>query len=130
MSRKWVNVKQRASGALLLTGVRWGASFWARLRGLMFRAGLRPGEALILVEPHESRTATSIHMFWVPFPIAAVWINAAGRVVDQVKALPWRPFYAPRAPACYTLETAPDFLEKVHIGDELVFEDCPPPVGR
>lgn len=94
-----------------------------RLRGLMFRSRLRVGEALILVEPRESRSATAIHMFFVPFAIAAIWINNSGRVVDKVLARPWRPFYAPRAPARYTLETDPAFLDGVAIGDELVFED-------
>jgi uncharacterized membrane protein (UPF0127 family) len=129
-----VNVKHRASGATLLAGARWCASFLCRLRGLMFRSGLRAGEALILVEPRESRSATAIHMFFVPFAIAAIWINTSGRVVDKVLARPWRPVYAPRAPARYTLETHPAFLDRVAIGDELVFEDCvasaAPPAGR
>ena len=130
MARHWVNVKKRTSGEVLLTGARWGASFGARLRGLMFRRGLKAGEALILVEPREGRAAVSIHMFCVPFAIAAVWLDAAGRVVDKVKALPWRPYYAPRAPARYILETAPEFLDKVNLDDELVFEDCLPPAAR
>lgn len=125
MPRQFVNVKNRATSVVLLTGVRWCASFLSRLRGLMFRSGLRPGEALVLVEAGDSRSATSIHMFFVPFSIAAVWVNSAGRVVDKVEARPWRPFYAPRQPARYVLETAPDFLNKVSLGDELVFEDSP-----
>jgi uncharacterized membrane protein (UPF0127 family) len=127
MSRRYVNIKQRASGALLLTGAHWCTSFLSRFLGLMFRSHLREGEALILVEAHDSRSATSIHMFFVPFAIATVWINSVGQVVDKVKALPWRPFYAPRSPARYVLETHPEFLEKVSLGDELVFEECPPP---
>jgi hypothetical protein len=61
-------------------------------------------------------------MFFVPFAIATVWINSAGRVVDKVLALPWRPFYGPRAPARYILETHPEFLDRVNLDDELVFE--------
>src|SRR5689334_12066503 len=112
MPQRYVNIKQRASGALVLAGAQWCASFLSRLLGLMFRSGLREGEALILVEAHDSRSATSIHMFFVPFAIATVWINSAGQVVDKVKALPWRPFYAPRSPARYVLETDPKFLDK------------------
>jgi uncharacterized membrane protein (UPF0127 family) len=125
-----VNVKHRASGALLLAGARWCASFLCRLRGLMFRPRLRAGEALILVEPRDSRSAAAIHMFFVPFAIAAIWIDNSGRVVDKALALPWRPFYAPRAPARYVLETDPAFLDQVSVGDELVFEDSPSPAGR
>ena len=127
MPQRYVNLKQRTSGALLLTSAQWCPSFLSRFLGLMFRSHLREGEALILVEAHDSRSATSIHMFFVPFAIATVWIKSAGRVVDKVKALPWRPFYAPRSPARYVLETNPEFLDKVSIGDEVVFEDCPAP---
>lgn len=96
----------------------------------MFRRRLAPGEALLLVEAVESRAAASIHMLFVPFPIAAIWINSAGRVVDLVEAKPWRPFYAPRAPARYTLEAEPEILNRVSIGDEVVFEDNAVGAGR
>ena len=122
-SPRLIHLRQRATGQMLLPNVRWCASFFCRLRGLMFRRALRPGEALMLVEGRDSRSATAIHMFFVPFSIAAVWINSAGRVVDQVEARPWRPFYAPREPARYTLETDPAFLQKISLGDEIVFED-------
>lgn len=117
-----VNVRYRSTGKLLLAGAHWCESFWCRLRGLQFRSELKAGEALILAEPRESRAATSIHMFFVSFPIAVVWINTAGRVVDKVEALPWRPYYAPRSPARYTLEAEPEFLKRIEIGDEVVFE--------
>ena len=121
-----VNVMRRSSGEVLVRRARWCASYGSRLRGLMFRSGLAEGEALVLVEGADSRTTTAIHMFFVPFPIAAIWINSGGRVVDKALAEPWRPMYAPRAPARYVLEAAPELLEKVVIGEELVFEDCLP----
>ncbi len=95
-----------------------------RLQGLMFRPPLRAGEALILVEARDSRVSTTIHMFGVSFPIAAVWIDDECRIVDKALALPWRPYYAPREPARYILEARPEFLERVNIGDEVSFEDC------
>jgi uncharacterized membrane protein (UPF0127 family) len=127
--REWVDIRLRdkdsAGGPPLLRRVRWGASFVWRLRGLMFRSSIKPGDALLLVEPRQGRAAVSIHMFFVPFTIAAVWIDNSGRVVDKVAARPWRPYYAPREPARFTLETHPEFLDRVSIGDELVFEDSP-----
>ena len=119
-----VNIRNQKSGEIVLRQVRWCASYLSRLRGLMFRSGRKAGEALVLVEAADSRTTTSIHMFFVPFAIAAIWIDSQGRVVDKAVAKPWRPFYAPRTPARYVLETAPEFLGKVTIGDELVFEDA------
>lgn len=89
----------------------------------MFRRALAESEGLVLVERRESRIDTSIHMFFMRFPIAAIWLDARFRVVDTCLARPWRPFYAPRAPAQYTLETSPELLKKISIGDELVFEN-------
>jgi len=88
----------------------------------MFRPRLSPGEALLLDERSDSRAGAAIHMFFVPFAIAAVWINSAGFVVDKVLARPWRPFYGPRAPARYILETHPDFLSRIEVNEELDFD--------
>jgi uncharacterized membrane protein (UPF0127 family) len=121
--REWVAVRDRRSGLVLIERARWCASFTTRLRGLMFRPPLQAGEALILVEARDSRAAATIHMLGVSFPIGAVWIDESGRIVDKTLALPWRPYYAPRAPARYILETQPEFLERVTFGDEVAFEE-------
>ena len=117
-----VTLRHTVTGQPLLTRVRWADSFGSRLRGFMFRRRLAPGEALVLVEARESQLATSIHMFFVSFALGVVWLDSAGRVVDKVVALPWRPYYAPRGPARYILETHPDFLARVAIGDVLAFD--------
>lgn len=119
---RFVRIRQRHTGQDVLARVRWADSFAARLRGFMFRRALAPGEALILAEPAESRAATSIHMFFVPFPLGVAWVNSAGQVVDTVIAQPWQPFYAPQAPARYVLETHPDVVAGVRVGDEWDFE--------
>ncbi|MBP7692046.1 MAG: DUF192 domain-containing protein [Anaerolineales bacterium] len=118
----WRVVVNRRTGVRLAARARWCASFGCRLRGLMFQRALPPEEALLLVEPRESRAGASIHMFFVPFSIGVVWVNTAGRVVDTVLAEPGRPYYAPRAPARYTLEAAPAVLDSVAIGDDVDFE--------
>lgn len=112
----------KSTNTILLSNVQWCDSFFCRLRGLMFRRALAEGEGLLLVEGRESRMDTTIHMFFMNFPIAAVWLDARFRVVDTCWAKPWRPFYAPRAPAQYTLETSPELLKRISIGDELAFE--------
>src|SRR5690349_6013156 len=113
MAARCAALRHRATGALLLPRVRPCAPVTRRLRGLLFRQALTSGEALLLDERRDSRAATAIHMFFVPFAIAAVWIDTSGRVVDKVLALPWRPFYGPRAPARYILETDPAFLDRI-----------------
>lgn len=112
----------KATNRVLLGNLAWCDSFFSRLRGLMFRRALGESEGIVLVEKRESRLDTSIHMLFMSFSIATVWLDSKFRVVDVCLAKPWRPFYASRAPAQYVVEASPSLLEKVSIGDELIFE--------
>ena len=116
-----VRVVRRQTGEVLVPSARWCASRLCRLRGLQFRTGLQTGEGLILVKPADSIVNSSIHMFFVFFPIAAVWINGQGRVTSAQLARPWRPYYASPEPARYVLEASPDLLERMAVGDEVDF---------
>lgn len=116
-----VKIINRRSGQVLIESARWCGSRLCRLVGLQFRRGLAPGEAIVLAHRSDSVATSSIHMFFVFFPIAAVWIDGRGRVTSAQLARPWRPYYASRAPARYVLETTPDFLERIAVGDEVEF---------
>jgi uncharacterized membrane protein (UPF0127 family) len=121
MSR-FTNIVSRSSGEILFPAARWCDGSLCRLRGLQFRRGLGEGEGLILVGGSDSVAKSSIHMLFVFFPIAAVWISSAGRVTHATLARPWRPYYASPEPARYVFETTPSFLERVQVGDEVDFE--------
>jgi uncharacterized membrane protein (UPF0127 family) len=114
----------RRTGQVLATQLRLCNTFWTKLRGLMFRRSLKPGEALVFSYARESIAGSSIHMFFVPFPIAAIWLDAERRVVDQALARPFRPYYASRAPAQYLIEGAPELLAHAERGDVFAFEEC------
>ena len=116
---KVVNVQ----GQPLLSRVKWCATFGSKLRGLMFRRSIAADEGLILAETRSSIAATSIHMFCVPFDIAAVWLDEDCRVVHKVLAKPWRPYYAAPRPARYVLEGPPALLDRITIGETLRFEE-------
>jgi uncharacterized membrane protein (UPF0127 family) len=112
-----------SKGDVLLARVKWCDTFATRLRGLTFRKPLAPDEGLVLVEAHAGIAATSIHMFFVNFDIAAVWLDDDRRVVHKALARAGRPYYAPPAPARYVLEGLPALLERVAIGEALRFEE-------
>ena len=58
---------------------------WTRLRGLLGRSGLGPDEGLLI------RPTNSIHMFFMRFPIDAVFLDRDLVVLRVVPALaPWR----------------------------------------
>lgn len=117
----WMAVWNETRGERLLGRVRRCASFLCHLRGLTFRRTLGDDEGILLVGRQESRTGTAIHMFFVFLPIAAIWLDRTGRVVDVRLARPFRPLYVPRAPARDVLEGPPTLLEQVQIGDQLRF---------
>ena len=60
-------------------------SFWARLRGLMGRPNLSPGEGLVLFGDN------SIHMFFMRFPIDVLYLDTDSRIIRLDESLrPWR----------------------------------------
>jgi uncharacterized membrane protein (UPF0127 family) len=119
---RWVEVRNRTQGRLVIRA-RWCASFACRLRGLMFRRRLAPGEGLLLVERSAGRTQTAIHMAMVFFPLGVIWLDDRRQVVDTRVALPWR-VYLPSNAARYVLEAEPGVLECVARGDVLEFLDA------
>jgi uncharacterized membrane protein (UPF0127 family) len=120
---KWRILRNAQTNNVVLARTRLCDTFWCRFRGLQFVRHLPTDEGLLFVTGSESRTNTSIHMFFMFFSIAVVWLDASGTVVDQCLAKPWRPAYAPRKPAQYFLEANPDVLERVKIGDRLKFDE-------
>lgn len=99
-------------------------TFFTQLRGLTFRSGIAPQEGLLLVGKRDSRLDSSIHMLFVPFDLAVIWINTGMQVVDKVLAKPWRPAYFSRQPAKYVLEIHPERWVDFEIGDGVEFKDA------
>jgi uncharacterized membrane protein (UPF0127 family) len=98
-------------------------TFWKRGRGLMLRRkkAVEEGRVFLFVERRESVAQATIHMLFVFFPIAVVWLDAHKQVVDKALARPFRPYYAPRQPAQYYVEGHPTLLGQVSPGDRLEF---------
>lgn len=68
-----------AQNALIADGL------FPRMRGLLGRESLGPGEGLIL------RPCNSIHTFFMRFPIDAVFLDRSGLVIKAYHSLPaWR----------------------------------------
>lgn len=119
----WRTVR-RAEGGEVLLRARWCTGFWCKFKGLMLRAGLSPDEGLVFVYRRESVMETSIHMLFMRFAIAAIWLDSTGTVVDKALAKPWRLAYAPKKAAQYVLEAPVALLERVTVGERLVFEEA------
>ena len=97
-------------------------SFSCRLRGLMFTRTINFTSGLLIVERNDSIMGASIHMMFMNYDIAAIWINSRMEVVDVQRVQRWRLSCSPQAPARFILETHPDRLDEFKIGDNLHFE--------
>jgi uncharacterized membrane protein (UPF0127 family) len=113
-----VRIVHRRTGAVLADRVERAVSMRARLRGLLGRASLPEGEALV-IEP-----CASIHTFFMRFPIDAAFLARDGRVVRAISGL--RPWRATRIypSAALVVELPAGALRRAQVaeGDALVFE--------
>jgi uncharacterized protein len=78
----------RRNGAVLAQRVERATRAWERMRGLLGRRELPPGDALA-IEP-----CTSIHTFFMAFAIDAAFLDRNGKVIRALADL--RPFRATR----------------------------------
>jgi uncharacterized membrane protein (UPF0127 family) len=104
--------------------IKYCDTFLTQLRGLTFHSELARDEGLLLVGTRDSRLESAIHMLFVPFDLAVIWINSAMQVVDKVLAKSWRPAYFSRQPARYVLEIHPERWGEFEIGDGVEFKDA------
>ena len=91
------------------------ASPFFRLKGLLGRSELRPGEGLLL------RPASAIHTFFMRFSIDAVFLDQEWRVVgisDDVR--PWRAASSRGAKAVLELPAGESARRGLRIGDQLL----------
>jgi len=123
MSGQWRILRNTDTGKVILARAKWCTSFFCHLKGLQFVRHLPEGQGILFVTSSESRTNTSIHMFFMFISIGVLWLDKSGRVVDKTLAKPWRPYYASSTPAQYFIEANPSILEQVEIGDVLRFDE-------
>jgi uncharacterized membrane protein (UPF0127 family) len=76
---------EREDGSVVCERCEVAETILARMRGLLGRKGLAPGEGLLI------RPASSIHMLFMRFPIDAVFLDSSLRVLGIAASLrPWR----------------------------------------
>ncbi len=115
-----MRAENRTRGRTLAREVRVAATFGRRLRGLIGRPPLEPGEGLLI------RPCSGIHTFFMRSAIDAVFLDGDGRVVAALGPIPpWR------ATAVYTraeavLELPPGTVADTgtQAGDEVALDPC------
>ena len=103
-------------GSELIANLLVAESTGARMRGLLGRTALARDTALLI------RPCRSIHMWFMRFPIDAVFLDENLRVLKIYRKLrPWQLAFAPRGTTS-VLETAEDVMDAVSIGDILTVD--------
>jgi uncharacterized membrane protein (UPF0127 family) len=93
-------------------------SLWARMRGLLGRAGLAADQGLLIPK------TSSIHMFFMRFPIDAVFLDREFRVRRIAADLPpWRIAWARGAKSVLELPAGAAARAGLEIGSRLAWHD-------
>jgi uncharacterized membrane protein (UPF0127 family) len=106
---------KKADGTVICARCDVAATPLKRMRGLLGRSSLAPEEGMLF------RPAGSIHMFFMRFPIDAVFCTRDLEVIDVARDLqPWKT--AGRKGAKVVVELASGAAREVHPGDRLVLD--------
>lgn len=110
-----MNLSIQRSGESLCERCLVAARPFARMKGLLGRAGLGPGEGLLL------RPGGSIHTWFMRFPIDAVFLDEEMRVLRVATGVkPWRLAGCRGARAVLELSSGECERRGVRPGDRLV----------
>src|SRR2546421_7933973 len=112
MRKPQIATLKKEDGTLVCERCVVAASPLARMKGLLGRDALEPGEGILL------RPAGSIHMLFMRFPIDAIFCDRDLVVIDVARDLaPWK--FAARRGARQVIEVAAGAAADVSAGDRL-----------
>jgi uncharacterized membrane protein (UPF0127 family) len=115
-----VGVRNATRDTVIADRARVASSLGDRMVGLLATAEVLPGEGLLI-----ERTS-SIHMFFMRYPIDVVFFDKNGRVTKLVHRLkPWRIVpWAPGARDCLELRAGALDGTETQVGDQLEIRDA------
>jgi uncharacterized membrane protein (UPF0127 family) len=117
MARPVVRISTE-SGRVVCERCELAESTFARMRGLLGRDGLERGSGMLI-----DRTG-SVHMFFMRFPIDAVFLDRTRKVVGiRHRLAPWRVAWARHAVATLELPAGAASEAGLERGDVLVLEN-------
>jgi uncharacterized protein len=109
-----MTVVRKEDGGVVCERCLVADSAWLRMKGLLGRSELPDDEGILL------RPCSSVHMFFMRFPIDAVFLDREQRVIKVAANLrPWRMATARRAKAVLELPAGGCERRGVREGDRL-----------
>jgi uncharacterized membrane protein (UPF0127 family) len=99
-----------------------------RRKGLLGRESLDPGQGVLLVMPRRLRLSLlhTIHMFGVPFELAAAWLDEEGFILEARLARPGRMYVPPGILTGnrFILELHPEYLPQLRSGHRVRWREA------
>ena len=110
-------VLKRPGGVVLCERCELADTVPTRMRGLLGRDGIEPGQGLLI------KPTNSVHMFFMRFAIDAVFVDRDGVVLDVVPGLrPWRMAGCRGARAALELPAGAAARYGITVGERLSLE--------
>lgn len=108
-----------SNNSVLAEEVILAESLPLRLKGLLGRSGLKPGQAMVL------KPCISVHTFFMRFSIDVAFVDGANRVIKAIPDLrPWRSTgIYPSARLCIEMPAGTLASTRTSSGDPLIFRD-------
>jgi uncharacterized membrane protein (UPF0127 family) len=121
MPPRTVRVENVTRGTTVAERCRVASTLGDRTVGLLTTPEVLSGEGLLI------ERSPSIHMFFMRYPIDAVFVDADGRVTKVVANLrPWRVVWWARGGRdCLELRAGQAIVSGTQPGDQLAFHDLP-----
>ena len=108
------------NGKIIAVKKRECRSIFSRAKGLMYSKRIKD-EGLVFFFDKEK--ITSLHMFFVFFPIDVLFLDKNKKVIDVKENFKPFTFYANKKPAMYVIELPQDAIKKTNtkLGDRISF---------
>ena len=117
MGKNYVSLTNVTGGLTLATEMQVAANFSSRLRGLLGRPELKPGEGLWI------KPCNGVHMFFMRFAIDVLFLNARLQVVKVIANLqPWQISPVVKGAKSVVELPAGSTTDKVAVGDQLAVQ--------
>src|SRR5947207_2860544 len=120
-SARGLTALQRDDGTVVCERCTVADRMFSRMKGLLGREGLEPGEGMLI------RPAPSIHTLFMRFPIDAVFLSKDGEVLKVAENVrPWRARACRRAHSVLELGAGEAARRDVAVGQRLEARSADP----
>ncbi|HNV01283.1 MAG TPA: DUF192 domain-containing protein [archaeon] len=109
----------KLNGKTIMKKVKLATTPLERMKGLMFEDEKKFNYALVFTSPNEGKLESSLHMMFVFFPIAAIFLDANKIVVDKTTLTPFTVNYTPKKAAKYVIELPVKEAKVIKIKDKV-----------